>query len=122
MHEASKDRIPAPETLEDTMPHINVHWAFCTDHQCKIHFDAKVNNGFFPQRTDRKNRDKQRDGRTIRTREQTPGEELVPHARSDWKMCYQDTCPDHLAAKRQAGRFPKGMKRSQKGRLSRPKN
>lgn len=122
MHDTTKDQIPTPETLEEMMLHMNIHWTFCTEDQCTIHYDAKADSGFFPRETDRKNRDRRRANRTTRTREQTPGRELVPHRHSDWRLCYRDACPDHLAAKQQAGRFPKERKRSEKGRRSQPKN
>lgn len=46
----------------------------------------------------------------------------IPHRNVHWSFCYEDRCTDHYDAKKGAGYFPQGRKKSQKGRLSRPKN
>ena len=46
----------------------------------------------------------------------------IPHHNIHWSFCYNDQCTNHYDAKIGAGRFPKERRKSQKGRLSKPKN
>lgn len=36
-------------TKRPEIPHGNIHWSFCYDDRCTIHYDAKYGAGYFPQ-------------------------------------------------------------------------
>lgn len=46
----------------------------------------------------------------------------IPHEYTHWTFCYNDSCRTHYDAKYGSGYFPKERKKSQKGRLPKPKN
>ena len=114
-HGTTKDQARVPDTLEAMIPHGNIHWSFCTDDDCMTHFDAKADRGHFPQKSHIKN------GKMTHQRKINE-EGTISHRHVDWKLCHRDACPVHRDAKEKAGRFPKGQKKSEKGRLSKPKN
>ena len=114
-HGTTRDQARVPDTLEAMIPHGNIHWSFCTDDDCMTHFDAKADRGHFPQKSHI------RKGKMTHQRK-IDDEGTISHRHVDWKLCYRDACPVHRDAKERAGRFPKGQKRSEKGRLSKPKN
>jgi hypothetical protein len=48
MHGTTK--IPKPETLDEMIPHQNLHWSFCTEDNCTAHRSAKDDNGYDPRK------------------------------------------------------------------------
>ncbi|KAH7562161.1 reverse transcriptase [Bipolaris maydis] len=39
---------PTRKVAKDNIPHQNIHWSFCYDDQCTIHYSAKAGEGYFP--------------------------------------------------------------------------
>ena len=50
IHEAKK-QAPKPRSQRpESIPHQNIHWSFCHDDKCAIHYDAKYGAGHFPKK------------------------------------------------------------------------
>lgn len=48
IHKTRKEIWPITEEDEN---HIRIHWTFCTNDSCEIHYDAKNGAGYFPRKT-----------------------------------------------------------------------
>ena len=44
------EKIRSPDTLEEMIPHENVHWSFCIEDHCMVHRSSKDNYGYFPRK------------------------------------------------------------------------
>ncbi|KAH7563016.1 reverse transcriptase [Bipolaris maydis] len=47
IHKVKKPR-PTRKVAKEDIPHQNIHWSFCYDDQCTIHYSAKAGEGYFP--------------------------------------------------------------------------
>ncbi|KAH7556815.1 reverse transcriptase [Bipolaris maydis] len=47
IHKVKKPR-PTRKVAKEEIPHQNIHWSFCYDDQCTIHYSAKAGEGYFP--------------------------------------------------------------------------
>ncbi|KAH7551035.1 reverse transcriptase [Bipolaris maydis] len=45
----TKKPSPTRKVAKDDIPHPNIHWSFCYDDQCTIHYSAKEGEGYFPK-------------------------------------------------------------------------
>ena len=113
-HGTTKGQAQVPNTLEEMIPHMNIHWTFCTNDDCMTHFDAKANQGYFPKAGKKLGRTTQDLGRPRKEEES-----VVSHRHLHWSLCHRDACLVHIEAKRQADYFLSPLKKSsKKGRSS----
>jgi hypothetical protein len=49
VHQAKKPEPRRPIRKEE-IPHMNLHWSFCYDDSCIIHYDSKYGTGYFPRK------------------------------------------------------------------------
>ena len=48
IHRAKKPSLTR-KVAKDDIPHPNIHWSFCYDDQCTVHYAAKEGEGYFPK-------------------------------------------------------------------------
>ena len=48
IHEAKKAK-PRKKITKEEIPHQNIHWSFCYDDGCLMHYSSKNDTGYFPQ-------------------------------------------------------------------------
>lgn len=49
IHEAKKAE-PRKRITKEKIPHQNLHWSFCYDDRCTIHYSSKTDTGYFPRK------------------------------------------------------------------------
>ena len=93
--------------------HDSPSWTMCYDHRCPTHLAAKKDWGWFPRKArsarydlDNGQPDSNRPSASPASSTRHPHTSAVDHASLSWTVCYDASCPAHLAAKKDWGWFP----------------